>query len=108
MSATNAETAIIYGQTQTHKGHEFAVWSYLDDPNPEKSTMRFAFQVEGVTVDGLPDRAEAIRKARERIDSSARGAGRGNASNGCSPDDARSSGMSCQSERLFSAYRATI
>ena len=68
MSATNAETVIIYRQTQTHKGHEFAVWSYLDDPNPEKSTMRFAFQLEGVTVDGLPDRAEAVRKARERID----------------------------------------
>lgn len=67
MSATNAETVIIYRQTQTHKGYEFAVWSYLDDPNPEKSTMRFAFQVEGVTVDGLPDRAGAVRKARERI-----------------------------------------
>jgi hypothetical protein len=58
----------IYRQTYTHKGHAFQVWSYLDDPDPKRSTLLFAFQAEGETVEGLADRADAIRKARERID----------------------------------------
>jgi hypothetical protein len=58
----------IYRQTYSHKGRAFCVWSYLDDPDPKRSTLRFAFQVEGETVDGLTDRADALRKARERID----------------------------------------
>jgi hypothetical protein len=58
----------IYSQTYTHKGRAFQVWSYLDDPDPKGSTMHFALRVEGETVEGLADRAEAIRKARERID----------------------------------------
>ena len=67
MSATKAE-AVIYSQAYKHRGHEFQAWSYLDDPEPQKYTMRFAFRVGGVTVGGLSDREEAIRKARERID----------------------------------------
>jgi hypothetical protein len=63
----NAER-VIYRQEYAHKGHAFSVLSYLDDPDPKRSTMRFAFRVEGVTVEGLPDRAEAIRQARRRID----------------------------------------
>ena len=59
---------IIYSQTYTHKGRAFSVWSYLDDPDPKRSTLRFAFQAEGETVEGLADRADAVRKARERID----------------------------------------
>ena len=58
----------IYSQTYTHKGHAFQVWSYLDDPDPKRSTLRFAFRVEGVTVQGLSDREGAIRKACQRID----------------------------------------
>jgi hypothetical protein len=58
----------IYRQTYNHKGRAFQVWSYLDGPDPKRSTLRFAFQAEGETVEGLADRAEAIRKARERID----------------------------------------
>ena len=58
----------IYRQTYIHKGRAFQVWSYLDDPDPERSTLLFAFQAEGETVEGLADRADAIRKARERID----------------------------------------
>jgi hypothetical protein len=58
----------IYRQGYTHKGRAFCVWSYLDDPDPKRSTLLFAFQAEGETVKGLADRAEAIRKARERID----------------------------------------
>ena len=68
MSATDPETIIIYRQAHTYKGREFAVWSYLDDPDPQKSTMLYAFQVEGVTVAGIQDRPEAIRQARQRID----------------------------------------
>ena len=68
MSHTNAETVTICSQTYTHKGYAFQVWSYLDDPEPQKSTMRFAFRVEGETVQGLSDRKEAVRKARQRID----------------------------------------
>jgi hypothetical protein len=66
----NSET-VIYSRTHTHKGHAFQVWSYLDDPDPKRSTMLFAYRVEGVTVGGLPDRAEAIHKARQRIDEQA-------------------------------------
>jgi hypothetical protein len=58
----------IYRQGYTHKGRAFCVWSYLDDPDPKRSTLRFAFQAEGETVEGLADRADAVRKARERID----------------------------------------
>jgi hypothetical protein len=58
----------IYRQGYTHKGRAFCVWSYLDDPDPKRSTLRFAFQAEGETVEGLADRAEAIRQARGRID----------------------------------------
>jgi len=58
----------IYRQGYTHKGRAFCVWSYLDDPDPKRSTLRFAFQAEGETVEGLADRADAIRQARERID----------------------------------------
>jgi hypothetical protein len=58
----------IYRQTYTHKGRAFQVWSYLDDPDPKRSTLLFAFQAEGETVEGLADRADAIGKARERID----------------------------------------
>jgi hypothetical protein len=58
----------IYSQTYTHKGRAFSVWSYLDDPDPKRSTLRFAFQAEGEAVEGLADRAEAIRQARQRID----------------------------------------
>jgi len=64
----NAETIIIYRQAHKYKGREFTTWSYLDDPDPNKSTMRFAFSLEGETVAELPDRAEAVRKARQRID----------------------------------------
>jgi hypothetical protein len=67
MSITKAET-VIYSRTHTHKGHAFQVWSYLDDPDPERSTLHFALRVEGETVEGLADRAEAIGKARQRID----------------------------------------
>jgi hypothetical protein len=62
----NTET-VIYHQTYTHKGYAFCVWSYLDDPDPKRSTLHFALRVEGETVEGLADRADAIRKARERI-----------------------------------------
>jgi hypothetical protein len=58
----------IYRQTYTYKGHAFQVWSYLDHPDPKGSTMHFALRVEGEMVEGLADRAEAIRQARERID----------------------------------------
>jgi hypothetical protein len=58
----------IYSQTYAHKGHAFTAWSYLDGKNVESSSMRFAVSVEGETVAGLLDRAEAIRKARQRID----------------------------------------
>jgi hypothetical protein len=58
----------IYSQTYTHKGHAFQVWSYLDGPDPKRSTLHFALRVEGETVEGLADRAEAVRKARKRID----------------------------------------
>jgi hypothetical protein len=58
----------IYRQGYAHKGHAFSVWSYLDGPDPKRSTLRFAFQAEGETIEGLANRAEAIRKARERID----------------------------------------
>jgi hypothetical protein len=58
----------IYSQTYTHKGGAFSVWSYLDDPDPKRSTLLFAFSLEGETVAGLPDRAEAVRKARRRLD----------------------------------------
>ena len=58
----------IYRQTYTHKGHAFQVWSYLDGLDPKRSTMHFALRVEGETVEGLADRADAIRQARERID----------------------------------------
>lgn len=68
MSKTNAETVTIYRQTYTHKGRAFSVWSYLDDPDPKRSTLLFAFQAESETVEGLADRADAVRKARERID----------------------------------------
>jgi hypothetical protein len=58
----------LYRQTYTHKGRAFQVWSYLDEPDPKGSTLHFALRVEGVTVQGLSDREEAIRKARQRID----------------------------------------
>jgi hypothetical protein len=76
----------IYRQTYTHKGHAFSVWSYLDDPDPKRSTLHFAFQAEGETVEGLPDRADAVRKARQRIDS--RPAEPGEATPGIDPPQA--------------------
>ena len=68
MSAAKAETVIIYRQVYKHRGREFTAWSYLDGKNAENCGMRFAFSLEGETVAGLPDRADAVRKARERID----------------------------------------
>ena len=68
MSAANAETVIIYRQVYKHRRRKFTAWSYLDGKNAENSGMRFAFSLEGETFAGLPDRAEAVRKARERID----------------------------------------
>jgi hypothetical protein len=58
----------IYSREYAYKGHAFQVWSYLDNPDPNRSTLRFAFQAEGETVESLPDRAEAVRQARQRID----------------------------------------
>jgi hypothetical protein len=58
----------IYRQTYRHRDREFTVWSFLSSFDPESSSLLFAFQSEGETVEGLADRAEAIRKARERID----------------------------------------
>ena len=63
----NAET-VIYRQAYRCRGRSFEVWSYLDDPDPARSSLRFAFQAEGEAVGGFSDRAEALRKARERID----------------------------------------
>jgi len=67
MSAVNAER-VIYSQVYKHKGRQFTAWSYLDGKDAESSGMLFAFSLEGETVEGLPDRAEAIREARQRID----------------------------------------
>ena len=64
----SAETIIIYSQEYRHKGHAFSVWSYLSGPDPERSTILYAYRIEGVTVAGFPYRAEAVRKARQRID----------------------------------------
>jgi hypothetical protein len=58
----------IYRQEYTHKGHAFSVWSYLDDPDPERSTLLFAYRAAGVTRVGLPDRKEALTHARRRLD----------------------------------------
>jgi hypothetical protein len=58
---------VIYSQTYKRKGREFTAWSYLDGKNAENSSMLFAFSLEGETVAGLPDRAEAVRKARVRF-----------------------------------------
>ena len=58
----------IYGQTYTHKGRAFQVWSYLDDPDPKRSTLRFAFQAGGMTRVGLPDRKDALTQARRHLD----------------------------------------
>jgi hypothetical protein len=58
---------VIYSQTYGHKGHEFLVWSYLE-ANEGGSAMFFAHQCDGVTVEGLPDREEAVRQARRHID----------------------------------------
>jgi hypothetical protein len=62
-------TAItIYSQGYTHQGRAFSVWSYLDDPDPERSTLLFAYRADGVTHVGLPDRKEALTQARRRLD----------------------------------------
>jgi hypothetical protein len=58
----------IYRQTYRHRDREFTVWSFLSSSDPESSSLLFAFQSEGETVEGLADRAEAIRQARARID----------------------------------------
>jgi hypothetical protein len=58
----------IYSQEYNHKGHAFSVWSYLDDPDPERSTMGFAYRAAGVTRAGLPDRQDALRQARRHLD----------------------------------------
>ena len=63
----NPET-VIYRQAYRYRDRSFEVWSYLDDPDPASSSLLFAFQAEGETVEGLADRANAVRKARERID----------------------------------------
>ena len=68
MSKTNAETVTIYSQEYTHQGHAFCVWSYLDDPDPQKSTLLFAYRADGVTRVGLSDRKEALRQARRHLD----------------------------------------
>jgi hypothetical protein len=64
----NGTETVIFSWTYRHKGREFAVWSYLDGKNAESSSMLFAFSLEGETVVGLPDREQAIRKARQRGD----------------------------------------
>jgi len=64
----SAETIIIYSQEYRHKGHAFSVWSYLSGLDPERSTILYAYRVEGVTVKGFPYRAEAVLKARQRIE----------------------------------------
>lgn len=58
---------VIYSQEYRHKGREFLVWSYLC-ANEEGSTMLFAYQCDGVTIEGLPDRDNAVRQARQHID----------------------------------------
>ena len=58
---------VIYSQTYSHRGHEFLVWSYLAT-NEGGSVMLFACQFDGVTVEGLPDRSEAVRQARRHLD----------------------------------------
>ena len=63
----NTET-VIYSQAYRYRDRSFEVWSYLDDPDPASSSLLFALRVEGETVEGLADRADAIRQARERID----------------------------------------
>jgi hypothetical protein len=81
----------IYRQTYRHRDREFTVWSFLSSSDPESSSLLFAFQSEGETVEGLADRAEAIRQARQRIDKRPALAGRGNAGNGGAADDPRAS-----------------
>jgi hypothetical protein len=62
-------TAItIYSREYTHQGHAFSVWSYLDDPDPKRSTLLFAYRAAGVTRVGLPDRKDALRQARRHLD----------------------------------------
>jgi hypothetical protein len=62
-------TAItIYSREYTHQGHAFSVWSYLDDPDPKRSTLLFAYRAAGVTRVGLPDRKAALRQARRHLD----------------------------------------
>jgi len=63
----NTET-VIYRQAYRYRDRSFEVWSYLDEPDPASSSLRFAFQAESETVEGFADRADAVRKARERID----------------------------------------
>ena len=58
---------IIYSQVYKYKGGEFQVWSYLSSSDPQSSSLLFAFQSGGETVEGLPNREDAIRQARERI-----------------------------------------
>jgi hypothetical protein len=58
----------IYSQEYTHKGRAFCVWSYLDDPDPECSTLLFAYRAAGVTREGLPDRKEALAQALRHLD----------------------------------------
>jgi hypothetical protein len=60
-------TNVIYSQTYQYQGRQFLVWSYLD-ANEEGSVMLFAFQCDGVTVEGLPDRDNAVGQARQHVD----------------------------------------
>lgn len=64
----NGTEIVIFSWAYRYWQREFSVWSYLSSSDPNSSTMRFAFQVEGETVTGLPGRADAVRQARERID----------------------------------------
>ena len=54
---------VIYSRDYIHKGHEFTVWSYVDG-----GAMRFGFQCEGFSLAGIDTREEAVRKARQHID----------------------------------------
>jgi hypothetical protein len=62
----NTET-VIYRQAYRYRDRSFEVWSYLDDPDPARSSLLFAFQAEGETVGSFCDRTDAIGEARERI-----------------------------------------
>jgi hypothetical protein len=60
-------TNVIYSQTYQYQGRQFLVWSYLD-ANEEGSVMLFAFQCDGVTVEGFFNRDNAVAQARKHID----------------------------------------